>query len=125
MPVGLKKKETKMKRKLLILMGVFGMAALLFMGSGCKKNEISKPSTEVLNSFDTSLVEKTNDFGFNLYKKLATEKKNSMIHLLLMALFLMYLFIHRISSYRSTTRLSLHRCGMGKSYWIKTEWVND
>ncbi|WP_286945562.1 serpin family protein [Acetobacterium sp. UBA5834] len=68
-----------MKRKLLILMGVFGMTALLFMGSGCKKNEISKPSTEVLNSFDTSLVEKTNDFGFNLYKKLATEKKNSMI----------------------------------------------
>ena len=53
------------------------------------------------------------------------EKKNCMIHLLLMALFLMYLFIHRISSCRSTTRLSLHRCGMGKSYWIKTEWVND
>ena len=42
---------------------------------------------------------------------LLPEKKNSMIHLLLMALFLMYLFIHRISSYRSTTRLSLHRCG--------------
>ena len=27
-------------------------------------------------------------------------------------------------SCRSTTRLSLHRCGMGKSYWIKTEWVD-
>ena len=40
------------------------------------------------------------------------------------ALFLMYLFIRRISSCRSTTRLSLHRCGMGKSYWIKTEWVD-
>ena len=34
------------------------------------------------------------------------------------------LFIRRISSCRSTTRLSLHRCGMGKSYWIKTEWVD-
>ncbi|WP_303866285.1 serpin family protein [Acetobacterium wieringae] len=68
-----------MKRKLVMLMGVFGIVALLFMSSGCKKNEISKPSTEVLNSFDTSLVEKTNDFGFNLYKKLATGNENIMI----------------------------------------------
>ena len=61
---------------------------------------------------------------------LLPEKKNSMIHLLLMALFLMYLFIHRISSYRSTTRLSLHRfkgcTGVGwENLLDKTEWVNN
>lgn len=68
-----------MKRRLAVLVGVFGMAAILFLGSGCKKAVISKPDTDVLNSFDTSMVEKTNDFGFALYKNLTSKNENSMI----------------------------------------------
>lgn len=68
-----------MKRRLAVLVGVLGMAALLLMGAGCKKTDISKPDAEVLNAFDADMVEKSNDFGFNLYKNLALENENMMI----------------------------------------------
>jgi len=68
-----------MKRRLAVLIGVFGLAAVLFMGSGCKKAIVSKPDENVLDSFDISMVEKTNDVGFNLYKNMALGKENMMI----------------------------------------------
>lgn len=68
-----------MKRGLAVLLGVFGMVAIIFMASGCKKAVMSKPDDEVLSSFDVAMVEKTNDFGFNLYKNLARENENMMI----------------------------------------------
>lgn len=68
-----------MKRRLAVLVGVLGMAALLLMGAGCKKTDISKPDAEVLNAFDADMVEKSNDFGFNLYKNLALKNENMMI----------------------------------------------
>lgn len=68
-----------MKRKLVMLMGALGMVAVLFLGSGCKKAVISKPDAAVLNSFDASMVEKTNDFGFKLYKNLGRGNENMMI----------------------------------------------
>lgn len=68
-----------MKRRLAVLMGAFGLAAVLLMSSGCKKNVVSKPDAEVLSSFDVAMVEKTNDFGFNLYKNMAQENENIMI----------------------------------------------
>ncbi|MBP8031677.1 MAG: serpin family protein [Acetobacterium sp.] len=68
-----------MKRKFALLLGVFGMVAVLFMGSGCTKARMAKPDQAVLDAFDMTLVEKTNDFGFNLYKNLARENENIMI----------------------------------------------
>ena len=68
-----------MKRKFALLLGVFGMVAVLFMGSGCTKARMAKPDQAVLDAFDITLVEKTNDFGFNLYKNLARENENIMI----------------------------------------------
>lgn len=68
-----------MKRKLVMLMGALGMVAVLFLGSGCKKAVISKPDAAVLNSFDVSVVKKTNDFGFKLYKNLGLGNENMMI----------------------------------------------
>lgn len=68
-----------MKRRLAVLVGVLGMAALLLIGAGCKKTDISKPDAEVLNAFDADMVEKSNDFGFNLYKNLALKNENMMI----------------------------------------------
>lgn len=68
-----------MKRRLAVLLGIFGVGAVLFMASGCKKAVTSKPDAEVLNSFDVTMVEKTNDFGFNLYKNLAPGNENMMI----------------------------------------------
>lgn len=68
-----------MKRKFALLLGVFGMVAVLFMGSGCTKARMAKPDQAVLDAFDVTLVEKTNDFGFNLYKNLARENENIMI----------------------------------------------
>lgn len=68
-----------MKRRFVVLLGIFGVVAVLFLGSGCKKAVISKPDAEVLNSFDAVIVEKTNDFGFNLYKNLARGNENMMI----------------------------------------------
>lgn len=68
-----------MKRRLAVLLGVFGVVAVLFIGSGCKRAAISKPSEDVLNSFDVSMVEQTNEFGFNLYKNMASENENMMI----------------------------------------------
>ena len=68
-----------MKRKFALLLGVFGMVAVLFMGSGCTKARMAKPDQAVLDAFDMTLVEKNNDFGFNLYKNLARENENIMI----------------------------------------------
>lgn len=68
-----------MKRRLAVLMSVFGMVALLFMVAGCKKAAMSKPDQDVLNSFDASMVERANEFGFNLYKNLAQSNENMMI----------------------------------------------
>lgn len=68
-----------MKRRLAVLVGVLGMAGLLLIGAGCKKTDISKPDAEVLNAFDADMVEKSNDFGFNLYKNLALKNENMMI----------------------------------------------
>ena len=68
-----------MKRKFALLLGMFGMVAVLFMGSGCTKARMAKPDQAVLDAFDMTLVEKTNDFGFNLYKNLARENENIMI----------------------------------------------
>ncbi|WP_373481974.1 serpin family protein [Acetobacterium sp.] len=68
-----------MKRRLAVLMGAFGLVAVLLMASGCKKTAISKPDADVLNSFDAAMVEKANDFGFNLYKNLALGNENLMI----------------------------------------------
>lgn len=68
-----------MKRRLAVLMSVFGMVALIFMVAGCKKTAMSKPDQDVLNSFDVSMVEKTNEFGFNLYKNMAQGNENMMI----------------------------------------------
>ena len=68
-----------MKRRLAVLISVVGVVAVLFMVSGCKKTAMSKPDEDVLNSFDASLVEKTNEFGFNLYKKLTQGNQNMMV----------------------------------------------
>lgn len=68
-----------MKRRFAVLLGIFGVGAVLFMTSGCKKAVMLKPDAEVLNSFDITMVEKTNDFGFNLYKNLARGNENMMI----------------------------------------------
>lgn len=68
-----------MKRIFTVLLGVLGVVAVLFMGSGCTKATMAKPDEAVLNAFDVTMVEKTNDFGFNLYKNLARENENIMI----------------------------------------------
>ncbi len=68
-----------MRGRLAIMMGVLSMIVTLLMGSGCEKELVAKPDEEVLNGFDSAIVEKTNDFGFNLYKNLASSNENIMI----------------------------------------------
>jgi serpin B len=68
-----------MKRKLAVLMSIVSLAAVLLMGTGCKKAVISKPDADVLDAFDVAIVEKTNEFGFKLYKNLAIGNENIMI----------------------------------------------
>lgn len=75
----LKEREFIMKGKITIMMGVFSMMVVLMFGSACQKAAISKPEEDVLRAFDLAIVERTNDFGFNLYKNLALNNENIMI----------------------------------------------
>lgn len=68
-----------MKRKLVILIGVFGIIAVVLLVIGGKKEALPKPDKNVLDSFDVTMVEKTNDFGFALYKNMAAGNDNMMI----------------------------------------------
>lgn len=68
-----------MKGRIVTMMGVLAMTMILLIGSGCNNETVSKPDQEVLNVFDSAIVERTNDFGFNLYKNLANSDENIMI----------------------------------------------
>ncbi len=67
-----------MKGKITII-GVLSMVVVLMMATACQKTAISKPDEDILNAFDPAIVERTNDFGFNLYKNVALNSENIMI----------------------------------------------
>lgn len=68
-----------MPKKNSLMIGVLFIMTIMLMTSSCNQATVSTPDDDVLSSFDVSLVEKTNDFGFSLYKNLATSNENIMI----------------------------------------------
>lgn len=60
---------------------IAGLVAASLLLPGCENQTaaVSKPDDRILNAFQETLVAKTNDFGFNLYRELDSGDENIMI----------------------------------------------
>ncbi|MBC3796290.1 serpin family protein [Acetobacterium tundrae] len=54
-------------------------ASLLLSGCENQTSAVPKPSDSILNSFQKTIADKNNDFGFNLYRELSSDGENIMI----------------------------------------------
>lgn len=72
-------KGNDMKGKKTLLAGLITACLILPGCSSSLTPAMIKPDESILNSFQNAIVDKNNDFGFNLYKELNTDGENIMI----------------------------------------------